>query len=159
MTISRFIQAQSDPDAGYAAALMEIRTTGKRGHWVWYIFPQLAGLGPSSDAQYYGIADAAEAAAYLDHPVLGARLVEIGDAVAERVRGGTQLTELMNSEIDVLKLVSCMTLVKGVAERVPEAERTGTHRRLIRVATEVLAAAEAKRFWPCALTTACLSDK
>src|SRR5262245_3237757 len=115
MPLSHFLHAQSDPDTGYAAALEEIRTTGKRGHWIWYILPQLAGLGSSFDAQRFAIADPAEAAAYLDHPVLGPRLVEISEAIAERVRTQTagremRLVDLMNAKIDVLKLVSSLTL-------------------------------------------------
>lgn len=157
MPLSRFLQAQADPDTGYAAALGEIRTTGKRGHWVWYIFPQLAGLGRSADARYFALADVDEAAAYLAHPVLGARLVEIGAAVAERVRGetgggGIALIDLMNSEIDTLKFVSCMTLFMSIAERVHEANRTDVHRAMFRVTTKILAAAKTQGFPPCAFT-------
>lgn len=158
MPLSRFLQAQSDPDTGYAAALEEIRTTGKRGHWIWYILPQLAGLGSSFDARRFAIADPAEAAAYLDHPILGARLIEISEAIAGRVRTGTRLADLMNAKIDVLKLVSSLTLFRSVAERVPEAELTETARGMIRVSTEILAAAEAQGFPACAFTLARLKD-
>ena len=76
--LSRFIQAQSDT---YAGALDELRAGRKRSHWMWFIFPQLRGLGRSSMAEHYGIENLAEARAYLAHPVLGNRLEEATTAV------------------------------------------------------------------------------
>jgi uncharacterized protein (DUF1810 family) len=73
--LDRFRQAQDAPDAGYAGALRELRAGEKTSHWIWYVFPQLAGLGRSSTAVYYGLAGVEEAAAYLRDPVLGERLV------------------------------------------------------------------------------------
>ena len=78
--LSRFLAAQ---ERDYAQALAEIRTGRKRSHWIWYIFPQLRGLGYSYNAEYYGLADAEEARRYLAHPVLGARLREITEALLE----------------------------------------------------------------------------
>ncbi|HQQ71779.1 MAG TPA: DUF1810 family protein, partial [Alicycliphilus sp.] len=76
--LQRFIQAQEDV---YAQALAELQAGRKRTHWVWYIFPQLQGLGFSAMSQAYAISGADEALAYLEHPVLGARLVECVQAM------------------------------------------------------------------------------
>ena len=75
--LDRFIQAQRNV---YEQALAEIRTGRKRSHWMWYIFPQYAGLGSSAISQRYAIKSLEEAQAYLHHPVLGPRLVECADA-------------------------------------------------------------------------------
>jgi uncharacterized protein (DUF1810 family) len=75
--LSRFVQAQ---EGDYAQALTEIRSGRKRSHWIWYIFPQLDGLGSSSMSRRYAIKSLAEAEAYLSHPILGRRLVECAEA-------------------------------------------------------------------------------
>jgi len=77
--LDRFVQAQ---DPVYAAVLTELRAGHKRTHWMWFVFPQIAGLGKSAMAQRYAIASADEAAAYLAHPVLGKRLRECAGIVA-----------------------------------------------------------------------------
>ena len=104
--LSRFLKAQ---EHDYEQALSEIRSGRKRSHWMWYIFPQIQGLGFSSTAQYYTIRDLQEAKDYLAHPVLGARLKEISSALLD-------LEGLSASEIfgypDDLKLRSCMTLFR-----------------------------------------------
>ena len=104
--LSRFLKAQ---EHDYERALGEIRAGRKRSHWMWYIFPQIQGLGFSSTAQYYAICDLQEAKDYLAHPVLGARLKEISSALLD-------LEGLSASEIfgypDDLKLRSCMTLFR-----------------------------------------------
>ena len=104
--LSRFLKAQ---EHDYEQALSEIRSGRKRSHWMWYIFPQIQGLGFSSTAQYYAIRDLQEAKDYLAHPVLGARLKEISSALLD-------LEGLSASEIfgypDDLKLRSCMTLFR-----------------------------------------------
>ena len=85
--LDRFVKAQTGP---YAAALGELRAGRKRSHWMWFVFPQLAGLGGSPTAQHYAIRSLAEARAYLAHPVLGPRLVECvqaANAVRERSAG------------------------------------------------------------------------
>ncbi|MCO5249779.1 MAG: DUF1810 domain-containing protein [Chitinophagales bacterium] len=74
INLSRFITAQ---ERDYFIALEEIKRGRKQSHWMWYIFPQIKGLGHSSISQYYGIIDLEEAQEYLNHPVLGQRLVEI----------------------------------------------------------------------------------
>ena len=73
--LDRFRQAQDAPHTGYAVALRELQAGRKTGHWIWYVFPQLAGLGRSSTAVYYGLAGVEEAAAYLRDRVLGERLI------------------------------------------------------------------------------------
>lgn len=77
-TLDRFLIAQ---EHSYDTALREIRAGRKRSHWMWYIFPQIAGLGMSYTAQLYSIADIDEARRYIEHPVLGERLIEISRAL------------------------------------------------------------------------------
>ena len=101
--LQRFLKAQEED---YPRALEEIRSGRKLGHWMWYIFPQLAVLGRSETARYYGIRDEAEALAYWQDPVLSGRLVEISRALLEQT--GTAW-EILGSPDD-LKLCSCMTL-------------------------------------------------
>lgn len=107
--IERFVEAQDNEHYGYAQALKEMQTGEKRGHWIWYIFPQLRGLGYSGNAEFYGIEDLNEAREYLRHPVLGARLREITEVVLGHADNRLAI-ELMGSSIDVLKLKSSMTL-------------------------------------------------
>ena len=102
--LNRFVRAQ---EADYEGALAEIRSGRKRSHWMWYIFPQFAGLGPSAMSQRYAINSLAEARAYLAHPILGPRLIEIADAVLN-VQGRTA-HEIFGSPDD-LKLSSSATL-------------------------------------------------
>jgi uncharacterized protein (DUF1810 family) len=107
--LDRFVRAQADD---YATALAEVRGGRKRSHWMWYVFPQFAGLGSSPMAQRYAINSRAEAEAYLRHPVLGPRLVEIGEA-ALGVEGRSAF-EVFGSPDD-LKLKSCATLFAAVS--------------------------------------------
>ena len=107
--LERFVAAQSDV---YPQALAELRAGAKRSHWMWFIFPQIAGLGHSAMARTYAIVSAAEARAYLTHPILGPRLIEATETVtlahgsAETLMGG----------IDAIKLRSSMTLFARVAD-------------------------------------------
>lgn len=103
-TLNRFLDAQQQD---YNRALSEIKNGRKLSHWMWYIFPQIAGLGFSHMAQLYAIKDLAEATDYLHHPVLGSRLVEIAGALLT-IQGKTA-TQIMGSPDD-LKLRSSMTL-------------------------------------------------
>jgi len=150
--LNRFHEAQSSAYAGYDAALTEIRAGGKRGHWIWYEFPQLAGLGHSGMSQTYGIDGVAEADAYLRDPLLRGRLLTITIALVEQLRRGVSLESLMNSPIDVMKLVSSMTLFGEVARRLHAAEHLNDYDSLARLADEVLAKADAQRYPPCAFT-------
>ncbi|SDE67850.1 DUF1810 domain-containing protein [Limimaricola pyoseonensis] len=104
MSLERFVEAQR---ATYHEALAEIRAGRKRSHWMWFVWPQLQGLGHSPMAQRFGLDGAAEARAYLDHPVLGPRLVEISRAMlAHRDRA----PEDVLGGIDAMKLRSSATL-------------------------------------------------
>ena len=102
--LERFVEAQ---ELDYASALNEVKDGEKRGHWIWYIFPQIKGLGHSYNSEFFGISSKEEARAYLDHPVLGVRLREITQALLD-------CDNLSADDIfgfpDVLKVRSCMTL-------------------------------------------------
>ncbi|SHM01057.1 DUF1810 domain-containing protein [Hymenobacter psychrotolerans] len=102
--LQRFLDAQQ---RDYATALAEIQAGRKRSHWMWYIFPQIQGLGNSETARFYAIQGQQEAAAYVQHPVLGPRLVEISAALLEL--DSTDATRIMGSPDD-MKLRSSMTL-------------------------------------------------
>ena len=108
-SLEKFVTAQN---RDYATALREIRNGRKRSHWIWYIFPQIQGLGMSSTAQYYGIRDLEEAKDYMEHPVLGPRLVEISEALL-----GLDSSDpgAVMGFPDDLKLCSCMTLFELAA--------------------------------------------
>jgi uncharacterized protein (DUF1810 family) len=149
--LQRFRQAQDQPHAGFDAALAEIQAGGKQGHWIWYIFPQLSGLGTSHLSQVYGLAGAGEALEYLQDPVLRERLLIITNAVAGQLRRGVGVSRLMGSDIDARKLVSSLTLFAQLA-RSPGANEADDYRDLAHVAEEVLAAAAAEGFPQCRFT-------
>jgi uncharacterized protein (DUF1810 family) len=104
--LSRFLTAQ-DSYSQYKTALEEIRNGRKRSHWMWFVFPQLKGLGHSYNADYYGIAGADEARAYWLHPVLRDRLLEITEALL--LLDGLSARQIFG-EVDAMKLRSSMTL-------------------------------------------------
>ena len=97
--LQRFKDAQDQRGSGFEAALAEMQGGRKRGHWIWYVFPQLAGLGHSAMSQTYGIDGLAGAEAYLRDPILRRRLITITLAVAEQLRRGVSIESLMNSSI------------------------------------------------------------
>lgn len=107
--LERFVNAQAGM---YAVALSELRAGQKRSHWIWYIFPQVAGLGFSAMAQRYAIQSRAEAEAYLQHPLLGARIVECAEAL---LAIHDRSVEQIMGEPDDLKLRSSMTLFARVS--------------------------------------------
>ena len=108
--LARFVSAQ---EKVYPTVLAELRNGEKRTHWMWYIFPQIAGLGHSPTAQYYAIQNRDEAQHYLAHPILGPRLLECTAAVL--AIKGRSAWEIFGSPDD-LKLKSCMTLFAAVAD-------------------------------------------
>ncbi len=108
--LDRFVQAQA---RDYATALSELRNGEKRSHWMWYVFPQIEGLGQSPMSHRYSIKSPAEARAYLDHPVLGSRLRECF-AVVQNIEGRSAL-EIFGSPDD-LKLRSSATLFARVSD-------------------------------------------
>jgi uncharacterized protein (DUF1810 family) len=105
--INRFIHAQDDFD-GYQQAIRELKAGRKTGHWIWYIFPQIQGLGRSSNSKLYAISSLDEAKEYLAHPVLGARLRECTRVILSYK--GDDIYAIMGSNIDAIKLRSSMTL-------------------------------------------------
>ena len=107
-SLQRFLDAQA---TAYPTALAEVKAGRKRSHWMWYIFPQIRGLGVSSTSQHYAIRDAVEAAAYLAHPVLGPRLREIS---GELLKLGSSSANSVFGSPDDLKLRSAMTLFAAV---------------------------------------------
>lgn len=106
--LERFVDAQA-PD--YSAVLEELKAGRKRSHWMWYVFPQMRGLGTSANAQTFGIGSLDEARAYLSHPVLGKRLDECIQLVMDI---GRPVGEIFGS-LDELKLKSCLTLFEAAS--------------------------------------------
>ena len=115
MSLQRFVDAQ-EQGGTYATALAELRAGRKRSHWVWFVLPQLAGLGRSSTAQHYGLAGLAEARAYLAHPVLGPRLRECAVVLAALPDDDP---EAVLGPVDALKARSCLTLFARVDPQEP----------------------------------------
>lgn len=109
-SIERFLDAQR---FGYETALAEMKYGEKLTHWIWYVFPQVKGLGHSTKAQYYGIKDLEEAKDYLQHPVLGQRLREITAEVLKH--SDSDIETIMGSRIDAVKFRSSMTLFDQVS--------------------------------------------
>ena len=107
--LRRFVDAQ---DRVYDTVLAELRNGAKRSHWIWFVFPQMRGLGRSATAQHYGIASLGEARAYLAHPVLGPRLVECVRLVLSQ--DGKSAHDIFGSPDD-MKFRSCLTLFAEVA--------------------------------------------
>jgi uncharacterized protein (DUF1810 family) len=107
--LARFVRAQ---DSVYAQALAELRRGRKTSHWMWFIFPQVAGLGMSEMSRTYGIASLDEARAYLNHDVLGPRLRECTQAVLEHEQ---KTAEDIFGGIDAMKFRSCLTLFVNVS--------------------------------------------
>lgn len=107
--IKRFVDAQSDV---YPIALHELEEGRKRSHWMWYIFPQLKGLGHSSNAKFYGISGPEEASEYLEDPILGQRLREVSNTILSLAT--SDAVEVFGG-IDSLKLKSSMTLFDYVS--------------------------------------------
>nr|WP_166177348.1 DUF1810 domain-containing protein [Altererythrobacter segetis] len=109
--LDRFVDAQRST---YDRALAELHAGAKQSHWMWFVFPQIAGLGLSSTARFYAIADAVEAVAYLSHPILGTRLRECTDAMLGWA--GRKTAEAILGPVDAMKFVSSMTLFDAVAQ-------------------------------------------
>jgi uncharacterized protein (DUF1810 family) len=115
--LSRFVEAQAGV---YDGVLAELRRGHKTGHWMWFVFPQIAGLGRSPTARFYAIADLAEARAYLAHPVLGPRLVEAVEAI--NALPGRDAHAVFGSPDD-LKLRSSLTLFQAADPGEPSFQR------------------------------------
>lgn len=111
--LNRFLDAQKP---SYQTALTEIKNGRKRSHWMWYIFPQIQGLGYSETAKFYAIKDVSEAEAYLKHPVLGSRLIEISQVAAQLT--SSNANSIFGSPDD-MKLKSSMTLFAALNDTDP----------------------------------------
>lgn len=113
--LRRFQQAQDNGSPSvYNSAIAELARGRKTGHWIWFVLPQLAGLGHSEMAQRYGIAGLAEARAYLDDPLLRQRLEVVISVIGEQLsQPGQSLERLMGSDIDAVKTVSSLTLFEA----------------------------------------------
>jgi uncharacterized protein (DUF1810 family) len=112
----RFVHAQDsgglyDGTGTYAEALQEVKSGHKRGHWVWYVFPQMKGLGKSEIAQFYGINGREEAKAYIEHPILRGRLIEICEAILNNEKS---VYEIFGQ--DAIKVRACILLFASVCE-------------------------------------------
>lgn len=118
--IDRF---RSKSNEAFPQALAEIQRGHKSSHWIWFIFPQLQVLGRSGTARYYGITSLAEAAAFLQDPVLGPRLVQISTIAAGHLSAGADIEVLMGQGIDAAKLLSCATLFEAAAASIGDAEK------------------------------------
>ena len=110
MSLDRFLQAQ-EQGGSYDRALAELKAGRKTGHWIWWVFPQLKGLGTSHNSTFYGLADEAEARAYIQHPVLGQRYCDaVHEFYLQLYRHDKTPLEVMGSETDVMKLRSSLGL-------------------------------------------------
>lgn len=113
MSLQKFLDAQQ---GDYEIALSEIKNGRKRSHWMWYIFPQIHGLGFSETSRFYAIKNMEEAEEYLHHPVLGKRLIEISNALLDL---DTEDAYSIFGSPDDLKLKSSMTLFASLSETAP----------------------------------------
>ena len=152
--LARFISAQDSFDAGFESALSEIRSGCKTGHWIWYVLPQLSGLGASEMSRTFGLRDAAEAADYVRDPVLGPRLLTMVSAIADQLaaRPGLAVATLMGSEIDARKLVSSLTLFERVGRDLEGTDVSELARALADTSLRLLVTAAGEGYPPCAFT-------
>jgi len=150
--LDRFRIAQDERASGFETALSEMRSGRKTSHWIWYIFPQLTGLGQSSMAQLYGIRGLPEACEFLSDPVLGERLITITSVVAEKLSKGARIDVLMGSAIDAQKLISSITLFREVARKLALQKADARLAGFVQLCEGILAAAEAQGVERCALT-------
>jgi uncharacterized protein (DUF1810 family) len=152
-SLDRFKSAQAGTWAGFEAARQELKAGEKTGHWIWYIFPQLAGLGSSSMSRTYALADVQEAIDYLQDPVLGARLAELTSVVAEKLAEGIPLTRLMGGKIDAVKIVSSLTLFELAWQKLGVGVTAVPHAaEFAKSCQQVLASAEREGFPRCRFT-------
>ena len=150
--LDRFREAQNSSYEGFDSALEEVRTGGKSGHWIWYVFPQISRLGRSHDSQTFAIDGEEEAVEFLRDLELRSRLLTIAHAVAEQLRTGKALSALMGSDIDAKKVVSSLTLFGHVAKKLHQTEGVDAYGSIATVADEVLALAAPQGYPPCAYT-------
>jgi uncharacterized protein (DUF1810 family) len=150
--LDRFRDAQDSSYEGFESALDEVRSGRKSGHWIWYVFPQIGGLGTSGASQKYAIDGEAEALEFLRDPELRSRYLTIARAVAAQLKAGKPLRALMGSDIDAKKVVSSLTLFGYVSKKIHDTEGTDSCRSVAAVADELLTLAAAQGYQPCAYT-------
>ena len=157
-TLARFVDAQARPYDGFDAALRELSSTGKQRHWIWYVFPQLAGLGQSAMSQRYAIAGPPEAEGYLRDSTLRHRYLAVTNAVADQLARGMRLDRIMGSSIDTIKLVSSLTLFRAVAARLARLDTLEGCDALANAAERILARAAHEGYPACQHTLTVLRD-
>lgn len=161
--LPRFLDAQERGRPSFADALGELRAGRKTGHWIWYVFPQLRGLGRSPMAERYGLDGVDEAEAYVRHPVLGPRLLAAAEAARSHLEPAsgppTPIEALMGSTIDASKLVSSMTLFARLARAADQGGPLPHLPALAGAAEAILRRAAAEGYEPCAFTTARLDAR
>lgn len=152
--LTRFKSAQGRGDTGFVAAMDELRRGRKRSHWIWYVFPQLVGLGSSPMSRHFGIQGRREAESYLRDDVLRRRLTDAVDVVAAHLRRADRLHlhELMGSRVDALKLVSSLTLFEAVAVDLCRRESSAEIAHVAEQASAILAAATSEGYDRCEFT-------
>ncbi|MCC7137903.1 MAG: DUF1810 family protein [Planctomycetes bacterium] len=114
-TLQRFVDAQASGFSGWDAAMAELHSGRKRGHWIWWVLPQLEGLGTSPTSREFGVRGLDEAMAYLRHASLGPRYAATVTVLHGALAAGTRLDDLMGSPLDARKAVSSLTLFEAAA--------------------------------------------
>ncbi len=148
--LDRFKQAH---ESDFATALAELRAGRKQTHWIWYVFPQLRGLGLSPLAERYGLDGVGEAEAYLRDPVLLARLRQAAEGVRHHLHERqARLDTLMGSRTDAMKVVSSMTLFEHVARALDDTQPSRDLADLADTAAAILAAAASQGYPRCQFT-------
>jgi len=150
MSLERFHEAQAGRWSGYDTALAEVREGRKSSHWIWYVFPQIDGLGRSTTAREYALRNLAETCAYLRDSILRTRYEEIAGAVLAQLMQGVAVKTLMGGATDALKLASSLTLFRAAAQRLAATDPTFTP--LADQCTAILSQTAAQGFPPCAFT-------
>jgi uncharacterized protein (DUF1810 family) len=158
--LDRFKEAQDAPSGGFDAALEELKSGRKRSHWIWYVFPQLSGLGSSEAARFFGIDGLVEARQYIADPLLRRRLLAAVEAVADQVRtNAVPLRTLMGSEIDAVKLVSSLTLFEHAANAATPAAAEAECQALSTLCTALLGIAAVQGYPRCPFTLERISQR
>ena len=129
-----------------------MRTGGKTGHWIWYVFPQISGLGTSGTSQAFAIDGEEEAAAFLRDALLRSRFLTIVQAVDEQLKTGKALRALLGSDIDAKKVVSSLTLFGHVARKLHGTEGIDAYGSVATAADDVLSLAATQGYPACAYT-------
>jgi uncharacterized protein (DUF1810 family) len=152
MSLTRFHEAQNGEWGGYSTALAEMLAGRKSSHWIWYIFPQIDGLGRSSTARQFALRDLDEACDYLRDPILARHYEEIANAVAGHLARGAPVEELMGGATDSYKLVSSVTLFRAAAERLAKEEDGAEFSRIAERCNAILERTSMQGYPPCKFT-------